>query len=137
MTLECEFILLFRKGKLRKYEPHHTERYVNRFMKTQRDVWFSQIWDFNGIRQKTSAVERRTAAYPDEVAERLIRMFSVKGETVLDLFLGSGTTVKAAILNDRNSIGYEIDPKILPLLSEKIEKAKIDKAANVTIIIRQ
>jgi DNA modification methylase len=64
-------------------------------------------------------------------------MFSVKGETVLDPFLGSGTTVKAAILNDRNSVGYELDPKILPILSEKLEKAKIEKAANVTITKRQ
>jgi len=137
ITLDCEFILLFRKGKLRKYEPHHTERYASRFTKTQRDVWFSQIWDFKGTRQTASTLERRTAAYPDEVAERLIRMFSVKGETVLDPFLGSGTTVKAAILNDRNSVGYELDPKILPILSEKLEKAKIEKAANVTITKRQ
>jgi len=137
ITLDCEFILLFRKGRLRKYEPHHVERYASRFTKAQRDVWFSQIWDFKGVRQTAGALERRTAAYPDEVAERLIRMFSVKGETVLDPFLGSGTTVKAAILNDRNSIGYEIDPKLLPLLSGKIEKAKIDKAAHVTITERQ
>lgn len=137
ITLDCEFILLFRKGRLRKYEPHDVERYASRFTKAQRDVWFSQIWDFKGVRQTAGALERRTAAYPDEVAERLIRMFSVKGETVLDPFLGSGTTVKAAILNDRNSIGYEIDPKILPLLSGKIEKAKIDKAAHVTITERQ
>jgi site-specific DNA-methyltransferase (cytosine-N4-specific) len=63
-------------------------------------------------------------------------MFSVKGETVLDPFLGSGTTVKIAILNERNSIGYELDSKILPTLSAKVEKAKIDKDAQVTIIKR-
>lgn len=133
VTLDCEFILLFRKGKLRKFEPHHAERYESQFTKTQRDVWFSQIWDFKGTRQKVSELERRTAAYPDEVAERLIRMFSVKGETVLDPFLGSGTTAKVAILNDRNSVGYEADPHILPTITSKIEKAKIEKNANVTI----
>jgi DNA modification methylase len=55
---------------------------------------------------------------------------------VLDPFLGSGTTVKIAILNERNSIGYELDSKILPTLSAKVEKAKIDKDAQVTIIKR-
>lgn len=136
VTLDCEFILLFRKGKLRKFEPHHTERYESQFTKTQRDVWFSQIWDFKGTRQTVSDLERRTAAYPDEVAERLIRMFSVKGETVLDPFLGSGTTAKVAILNDRNSVCYEADPKILPTITAKVEKAKIDKDANITITKR-
>lgn len=136
VTLDCEFILLFRKGKLRKFEPHHAERYESQFTKTQRDVWFSQIWDFKGIRQTVSDLERRTAAYPDEVAERLIRMFSVRGETVLDPFLGSGTTAKVAILNDRNSVGYEADPKILPTITAKVEKAKIDKDTNINITKR-
>ena len=136
VTLDCEFILLFRKGNLRKFEPHDPERYASQFTKVQRDVWFSQIWDFKGTRQTATELERRTAAYPDEVAQRLIRMFSVKGETVLDPFLGSGTTAKIAILNERNSIGYELDSKILPTLSAKVEKAKIDKDAQVTITKR-
>ncbi len=136
VTLDCEFILLFRKGNLRKFEPHHPERYASQFTKTQRDVWFSQIWDFKGTRQTATELERRTAAYPDEVAERLIRMFSVKGETVLDPFLGSGTTVKVAILNERNSVGFELDSKILSTLSAKVEKVKIDTDAQVTITKR-
>jgi len=134
VTLDCEFILLFRKGKLRKFEPHHAERYESQFTKAQRDVWFSQIWDFKGTRQKVSELERRTAAYPDEVAERLIRMFSVKGETVLDPFLGSGTTAKVALLNDRNSVGYEADPNILPVIKQKIESISANKEGAVTII---
>lgn len=136
VTMDCEFILLFRKGKLRKFEPHHTVRYESRFTKTQRDVWFSQIWDFKGTRQTASELDRRTAAYPEEVAERLIRMFSVKGETVLDPFLGSGTTVKVAILTDRNSVSYEADSTILPTITTKIERAKIDKEANIVILKR-
>jgi len=136
VTMDCEFILLFRKGKLRKFEPHHTVRYESRFTKTQRDIWFSQIWDFKGARQTASELDRRTAAYPEEVAERLIRMFSVKGETVLDPFLGSGTTVKVAILTDRNSVSYEADSNILPTITAKIERAKIDKEANIVILKR-
>jgi DNA modification methylase len=62
------------------------------------------------------SARKRIAAYPDEIAKRRIRMFSVKGDTVLDPFLGSGTTVKAAMQNDRNSAGYETDAMLLPLI---------------------
>ncbi len=79
-----------------------------------------------GTRQTASELERRTAAYPEEIADRLIRMFSVKGETVLDPFLGSGTTTKIAIQNERNSIGYEIDQNLLPLVTKKIGHAKTE-----------
>ena len=119
VTLDCEFILLFRKGKLRKFQPKDALRYESAFTKKQRDEWFSQIWSFKGTRQTASELERRTAAYPEEIAERLIRMFSVKGETVLDPFLGSGTTVKVAIENERNSIGYETDKNLLPCNNQK------------------
>ncbi len=133
VTLDCEFILLFRKGNLRKFEPKEPQRYESRFTKAQRNEWFSQIWDFKGTRQKADELERRTAAFPDEVAERLIRMFSVKGETVLDPFLGSGTTTKVAIINERNSVGYEADPKLEQTITQKLEKAKTDMAANIAI----
>jgi len=136
VTLDCEFILLFRKGKLRKFEPHHTERYASKFTKAQRDEWFSQIWEFKGIRQTASELERRTAAYPEEVAERLIRMFSVKGELVLDPFLGSGTTTKVAIENDRSSIGFEVDPNLLPVINQRIAPYAAKKAACTEIINR-
>ena len=133
VTLDCEFILLFRKGRLRKFEPHHQERYESKFTKAQRDEWFSQIWAFKGTRQTAGELERRTAAFPDEVAERLIRMFSVKGETVLDPFLGSGTTMKMAIKTERNSIGFEIDPNLLPTLKQKIDPAASKMHSEVVI----
>jgi len=78
------------------------------------------MWKVIGTRQTTSQLERRTAAYPDEIVDRLIKMFSVKGDTVLDPFLRSGTTVKDVIKNRRNSIGYEIDETLLPLIKKKI-----------------
>ncbi len=120
VTLDCEFILLFRKGKLRKFQPKDALRYESAFTKVQRDEWFSQIWVLKGTRQTASELERRTAAYPEEIAKRLIRMFSVKGETVLDPFLGSGTTVKVAIENGRSSVGYETDKNLLPVITSKI-----------------
>jgi DNA modification methylase len=119
VTLDCEFILIFRKGSLRKFPPHDQTRYDSAFTKPQRDEWFSQIWTLKGTRQTASQLERRTAAYPDEIADRLIKMFSVKGDTVLDPFLGSGTTTKAAIQNERNSVGYETDQNLLSILTKK------------------
>jgi DNA modification methylase len=131
VTLDCEFILLFRKGNLRKFPPKDKLRYESAFKKVERDEWFSQIWALKGTRQTISALERRTAAYPEEIAERLIKMFSVKGEIVLDPFLGSGTTTKTAMQNERNSIGYETDRNLLPIIIKKI-----NKSANVNVIER-
>ena len=121
VTLDCEFILIFRKGKLRQFPPNDPCRYDSAFTKQQRDEWFTQIWDIIGTRQTASQLERRTAAYPDEIVNRLIRMFSVKGDTVLDPFLGSGTTTKLAMRNDRNSVGYETDETLLPLIKRMLQ----------------
>ena len=120
VTLDCEYILIFRKGKLRKFMPHDKLRYESVFTKAQRDEWFSQIWALKGTRQTISEFERRTAAFPDEIAERLIRMFSIKSDTVLDPFLGSGTTIKVAMQNERNSVGYEADQNLLSIINKKI-----------------
>jgi modification methylase len=136
VTLDCEFILLFRKGKLRKFPPHDPQRYDSVFTKKQRDEWFSQIWSLKGTRQTANELERRTAAYPEEIAERLIKMFSVKGETLLDPFLGSGTTTKIAILSDRNSVGYEADSNLLQTINNKVASAK-NNQATVKVVDRE
>ncbi len=128
MTLDCEFILLFRKGNLRKFQPHDELRYGSAFKKVERDEWFSQIWSLKGTRQTVSELERRTAAYPDEIAGRLIKMFSIKGETVLDPFLGSGTTMKIAMQNERNSIGYETDQNLLSVIAKKTGNNNVHEA---------
>ncbi len=133
VTLDCEFILLFRKGNLRKFPPKDKLRYESAFKKVERDEWFSQIWSLKGTRQTISELERRTAAYPDEIAERLIKMFSVKGETILDPFIGSGTTAKVAAQNERNTIGYETDQNLLPIICKIIEE---NKTASLKIIKR-
>lgn len=119
VTLDCEFILIFRKGKLRHFPPKDPARYESKLTKKQRDEWFTQIWQITGTRQTTSELERRTAAYPDEIADRLIKMFSIKGDTILDPFLGSGTTTKAAMQNERNSIGYEKDQNLQTIITKK------------------
>jgi DNA modification methylase len=120
VTLDCEFILIFRKGKLRAFPPHYPDRYGSAFTKKERDEWFTQIWSVAGTRQTENQVEGRTGAFPEEIATRLVKMFSIRGDTVLDPFLGSGTTIKVAAENGRNSIGYEIDKNLLPVIKMKI-----------------
>ncbi|MCW4018875.1 MAG: site-specific DNA-methyltransferase [Candidatus Bathyarchaeota archaeon] len=135
VTLDCEFILIFRKGKLRSFPPKDPTRYASQLTKQQRDEWFSQIWQVTGTRQTVDELERRTGAFPDEIVERLIRMFSVKGDTVLDPFVGSGTTTKIAIQNERNSVGYEKDEKLLSIINRKTAQGNSRKGA-VEIINR-
>jgi len=139
VTLDCEYILLFRKGKPRRFKPKDPYRYASHYTKEERDVWFSQIWDIKGIKQESSEIERRVAAYPEEVVYRLIRMFSIIGDTVLDPFLGTGTTTKVAMENHRNSIGYEIDESLLELIKRKVgyqERLLEPKNLGIKIVLK-
>lgn len=121
VTLDVEYILIFRKGDPRKFKPKDPLRYASRYTKEERDRWFSQIWDnIKGEKQTHPKIARRTAAYPEEIPRRLIRMFSIIGDTVLDPFLGTGTTTKVAIELERNSIGYEIDESLKQVIEGKI-----------------
>src|SRR5205823_1295770 len=78
--------------------------------------WFQQIW--TGL--TGASTRHHPAPYPVELALRLIRMFSFVGDTVLDPFLGTGTTTLAAAQCGRNSIGYEIDPAYLDYAHDRI-----------------
>ena len=117
VTLDCEFILLFRKGSLRRFPAHDPARDASRFSRRERDLWFSQIWsDLRGAPQRSA--HGRTGAFPDALAERLVRMFSVVGDTVLDPFAGTGTTLWAALREGRHAIGVEWDPGVFRRLTE-------------------
>lgn len=108
VTLDCEFVLIFRKGRLRHFPPHDARRAASRFTREERDLWFSQVWDdLRGARQ--TADRGRTGAFPPALAERIVRMFSVVGDTVLDPFAGTGTTLWAAARLGRDAIGVEWD----------------------------
>jgi len=124
ITLDCEYILIFRKGRPREFSPRDPLRYASRYSKEERDSWFTQIWEIRGERQALTELERRAAAFPEEIPRRLIRMFSIIGDTVLDPFLGTGTTIKAAMELKRNSIGYEIDEAFRPLIEAKISSVQ-------------
>lgn len=140
VTLDCEYILLFRKGGPRKFSRKDPYRYASYFTKEERDVWFSQIWDITGVKQESSVIERRVAAFPEEVVYRLLRMFSIVGDTVLDPFLGTGTTTRVAMNLYRNSVGYEIDESLLGLIKRKVhyqERLFEPKNVEVEIISRE
>lgn len=117
VTLDCEHILLLRKGKPRAFPPNDLLRYASTMSKAERDAWFTQVWDMRGARQARDDLARRSGAFPDEVPERLVRMFSVLGDTVLDPFAGTGTTLRAAARLGRASVGFEVDPALASALS--------------------
>ena len=114
VTLEHEYILIVRKGSKREFktEVEKENRRESALFWEERNVWYSDVWtDIKGTGQKLpKAMSRlRSAAFPFELAYRLINMYSVKGDMILDPFLGTGTTTAAAMTSGRNSIGVEID----------------------------
>lgn len=114
VTLEHEYILILRKGSKREFLTGEDKklRRESAIFWEERNRWFSDVWlDVKGTLQALNDknARSRSAAYPFEVVYRLINMYSVKGDTVLDPFLGTGTTTAAAIASGRNSIGYEIE----------------------------
>lgn len=114
VTLEHEHILVFRKGNKREFKStgDKLRRQKSAFFWEERNVWFSDIWeDLKGTKQNNidKEIRERSGAYPFELAYRLINMFSLREDTVLDPFLGTGTTTMAAMATGRNSVGYEID----------------------------
>lgn len=100
---DIEFILMQRKpGGYR--QPTAEQRRQSRIDKKDFDEWFQQIWNIPG-----ASTRNHPAPFPLELATRLVCMFSFTGDTVLDPFCGSGTTMLAGLKNGRNSIGIEID----------------------------
>ena len=114
VTLEHEYILILRKGPKREFkkETDKKNRRASALFWEERNLWFSDIWfDIKGTPQALNDknTRKRNAAYPFELAYRLINMYSAKGDLVLDPYLGMGTTTSAAIASGRNSVGYEIE----------------------------
>ncbi|MFC6836484.1 DNA-methyltransferase [Halomarina ordinaria] len=111
-TLEHEHVLVFRKGGPRRLDPGADERYEAAYFWEERNEWFSDLWTFNGAAQDLAPDDdrrERSGAYPLALPLRLVRMFSTRGDVVLDPFWGTGTTTLAAMLAARDSVGYELD----------------------------
>ncbi len=126
VTLEHEHILVFRKGAIRKFSP--SEQIIRResaFFFKERNLWFSDIWKVNGASQKINLdVRKKSAAFPMEISDRLINMFSIKGDWVWDPFAGTGTTTSSAIKLERNSYYFELDTELIEKSQEFIKKQK-------------
>jgi site-specific DNA-methyltransferase (adenine-specific) len=115
ITYEHEYIILFRKAG-KPPRPSAEQKAKSRLTKEQRSEWFRGVWRIKPDRQ-----DEHAAMFPVELPRRLIRMYSFYGETVLDPFLGSGTTSLAAEQEGRNSVGYELNPDFEPLIRRKWE----------------
>ena len=97
-------------------QPTERQRRESRIDKKIFDEWFQQIWNITG-----ASTRHHPAPFPLELATRLVCMFSFTGDTVLDPFCGSGTTMLAALKNARNSIGIEIDRPYCRMATRKLK----------------
>jgi DNA modification methylase len=124
LKIDYEFILIFKKHGV----PPRVSKEIKEKSKMTIKEWnqlFAGHWNIPGERQ-----DKHLAVFPEEVPRRLIKMFSFVNDTVLDPFLGSGTTSLAAKNLERNSIGYEINPHYIPVIKEKLglkNKGFLDK----------
>jgi site-specific DNA-methyltransferase (adenine-specific) len=114
---DIEFILMLRKpGGYRR--PTNEQRDASRLTKEEHQAWFQPIWhDVPG-----ESTRDHPAPYPEELAYRLVRMFSFVGDTVLDPFMGTGTTLVASAKCERNAIGVEIEPSYVEHARWRLEK---------------
>lgn len=120
LKIDYEFILIFKKlGTAPK--PTLEQKKHSELSKEDWNTYFSGHWNFGGARQ-----DGHIAMFPEELPARLIKMFSFAGETVLDPFLGSGTTTLAARNLSRSSLGYEINSAYIPLIKSKLNALQTD-----------
>lgn len=132
VTLEHEYILIFRKGTPRVFSASEKEnRSKSALFWEERNSWFSDIWsEIKGTPQlimddfQGKEIRSRSAAFPDAIPSRLINMYSIMGDTVLDPFLGTGTTTLAALASGRNSVGFEKDAAFYQVVRKKVMNCK-------------
>ncbi len=135
-----ESILIFQKGKFdyKKVNKKIKESSKVDISEFQKHKWFLSVWKMTNV-LPNSKLEKSIAAFPEELPMRLIKLFTYLGDTVLDPFLGSGTTTKVSMGLGRNSIGFEINPECLAIIKKKIDygqKKLKTKQDEIEIIIR-
>ena len=129
IKLDYEFILILKKYGI----PPKVNKKIKEQSKLTNEQWsqyFTGHWNFTGEKQ-----DKHLAMFPEELPRRLIKMFSFVGDTVLDPFLGSGTTSLAAQNLDRNSVGYEINEDFLPVIKDKLGIRQKDIFQETTVEI--
>lgn len=128
VTLEHEYILPFRKGSQpRSFVANDRNRQAAAYFWEERNEWFSDLWtDITGTGQSLAhdRARERSGAFPPEIPYRLINMYSVYDDTVLDPFWGTGTTSLAAMAAARNSVGVEIDPDIAAVFDSRVDQIR-------------
>jgi site-specific DNA-methyltransferase (adenine-specific) len=122
LKIDYEFILLFKKQGIPP-KPTKEQKELSAMTKEEWNTYFSGHWYFAGAKQ-----DGHIAMFPEELPARLIKMFAFAGDTVLDPFLGSGTTSLAARHLGRNSVGYEINPDFIPIVKDKLNINQFDLA---------
>jgi DNA modification methylase len=139
-----ESILLFQKGEFDYAYIKHLPAEVREaskvdLVKFSNEKWNLTIWEIVNVLPVAGRLEEGIAAFPEEIPKRLIALFSFVGETILDPFLGSGTTVKVAREMQRNSYGYEIDLELKPIITKKIgyRQSTLLDEDHIDIIVRQ
>ena len=113
------------EGNIKTVEDERLNRARSALFWEERNCWYSDIWKMAGVRQRLDgSTERgRSAAFPFELAYRIINMYSIRGECVFDPFLGTGTTLFAAMASCRNSIGLELDRSFLESILARVDTA--------------
>lgn len=116
-----ESILIFQKGKFDYRSIPEDVREASKIdiKEFSDNKWYMTLWEMVNV-LPNSQLEKEIAAFPEELPYRIIKLFSYKGETVLDPFVGSGTTMKVARLLERNSIGIEIKKSLIPIIKKKL-----------------
>jgi modification methylase len=128
---DIEFILMQRKpGGYR--QPTNGQRRESKIDKKDFDEWFQQIWNITG-----ASTRHHPAPFPLELATRLVRMFSFTGDTVLDPFCGSGTTMVAALKNGRNSVGVEIDRDYCRMAARRLKTENSGLFASAELVFEK
>lgn len=123
ITYEHEYILIFRKGGKRNFKEQEKKlRQRSAYFWEERNIWFSDLWNINGTSQslKKVSLRNRNASFPFEIPYRLVNMYSVENDVVLDPFCGLGTTNLACMTAKRNSIGVDINYEIVNLALDRI-----------------
>lgn len=138
-----ESILIFQKGRfdykyLKKLDSEVIRGSEIDIDEYQANKWYLTVWDITNVLPIQGRVEKGIAAFPDEIPKRLIKLFTFAGETVLDPFLGSGTTTKVARALGRSSYGYEIDLELVETVKRKLDYLQSSLLGDrVEIIVRQ
>jgi len=128
-----EDIVIFKKpGKFKQKNKEESKIDINKF---QKEKWYLSVWEITNV-LPNSKYSKYTAPFPEELAHRIITLYSYVGDTVLDPFAGTGTTLKVAKNLKRKAIGYEIDLELKDVIKERVAMNTLFEKSDIEIIER-